>query len=207
MVDDRRPMRGPTAPHEQDGDAPASGTAVPCQTRCPDDFGIDAPCRIVKAGGGTVQMSAREPEGFTGGNYTWLTESRKIRLSNVYSPTVTVEGLDEPSDGRDAETISVVRNAPGCQRIEKTVQVTVARLRFTESPNQRYGFDDNDSPDDHNDDHICVKKSDHTFVRVEIEGGLVGTDFDFASDSRRVCRPGDPEGSATFDLRLNAGSR
>ncbi|MCK7510889.1 MAG: hypothetical protein MZV70_47005 [Desulfobacterales bacterium] len=70
---------------------------MPCQTRCPDDFGIDAPCRIVKAGGGTVQMSAREPEGFTGGNYTWLTESRKIRLSNVYSPTVTVRALTSPA--------------------------------------------------------------------------------------------------------------
>lgn len=195
-------------PHAHGGAAPAASTTVSCPADCPDDFVIEAPCRIIKAGGGHISISARELRHFPDGTYEWTaTGNEKINLINAHSPTVTVESRENPSTGRDAEIITVTRTASGCPPVVKTVRVTVAKVTFSAAPNQRYGYDDFDTPDDPADDHICVKKSDHTFVHVDIEGGLVGTDFDFACESRRVCRAADPEGSASFNLQLNAGSR
>jgi hypothetical protein len=191
--------------------SPVAGVVpVPCPT-CPTDFVVTAPCRILKAGGGNVQMSAADlptppPGGFFPGNYVWTTPSTKIRLTNANSPTVTVEPLDAPSAGRDAETITVTRNAAGCSPVKKTVNVTVAKVTFSVSANQRYGYDDFDTPGDTLDDHICVKQSDYTFLKVDIAGGAVGTDFDFVCDDTSTCVPVAPDASASFDLRLNAGS-
>jgi hypothetical protein len=118
---------------------------------------------------------------------------------------VTVEGLATPSPSRNAETITVTRTSPGCDPIVKTVNVTVAKVTFSASPIQRYGYDDFDTPADPLDDHVCIKKSDHTFLHVVIEGGAVGTDFDFVCDNPAICTPVAPGATATFDLRLDAG--
>src|SRR2546430_1368754 len=128
--------------------------------KCPADFTITAPCKIIKAKGGTVQMSASELPGFSGGTFAWTTTSSKIKLTNQNTPTLTVEGLADPSASREAETIKVARSAPGCSPVEKTVKVTVARVTFAASANQRYGHDNFDTPANPLDDHICVKNSD-----------------------------------------------
>lgn len=150
-------------------------------------------------------MSATDLPGFSGGTYAWTTASAKIKLTNANTPTVTVEGLATPSASREAETIKVTRSAPGCSPIVKTVKVTVARVTFSASTNQRYGYDNFDTPADPLDDHICVKNSDYTFLKVKIEGGALGTDFDFVCDNADICAPVAPGGEASFDLRLNAG--
>ena len=193
----------PTNPSAGDGGTPVGGTTETC---CPADFNL-SPCRIVKADGGTLRIEATELDGFPGGTYQWTTSSAKIRLTNQNSSTVTVEGLATPSASRGAETITVTRTQDGCEAVTKTVDVTVARVKFSASPNQRYGFDDFDTPADRTDDHICIKKSDYTFLQVDIEGGALGNDFDFVVDAVDTCIPVAPGAQASFDLRLNAGAR
>jgi hypothetical protein len=119
---------------------------------------------------------------------------------------VTVKAGATPGSGRDSETINVTRKADGCSPVTKAVMVTVAKVTFSASANQRYGYDDFDTPLDNTDDHICVKKSDHTFVAVKIEGGAIGTDFDWACDPPAPCTPVQPGGDANFDLRLDAAA-
>lgn len=189
-----------------DGGTLPGGTTVPCPATCPADFVLDAPCKIIKANGGTVQMSASELPGAPAGTYRWTTTSSKITLLNPDSSTVTVKGLADPSASRDAETITVTRTADGCPAITKTVNVTVAKVTFSASTIQRYGHDDFDTPADSLDDHVCIKKSDHTFLKVDIKGGAVGTDFDFVCDDASICAPVAPGGAASFDLRLDGGA-
>ena len=172
---------------------------------CPTRFGIEAPCKIIKVNGGKVQISAVDY--FSGGSFAWTTTSSKIKLINSNSSTVTVEGLATPSASRGAETITVTRTESGCPPVVKTVQVTVAKVTFSVSTNQRYGYDDFDTPTKPLDDHICIKKSDHTFLKVDIQGGALGTDFDFVCDDPSVCTPVAPGAKASFDLRLNAGAK
>jgi hypothetical protein len=81
----------------------------------------------------------------------------------------------------------------------------VAQVLFSEATTQRYGFDDFDTPADLTDDHICIGKKEHTFVKVTITGGALGTDFDFVCDKESACMPVAPGGDAIFDLRLDAG--
>ena len=195
----------PTPPSAGNGASPAGGCVTNCP--CPTDFQLDAPCRIIKVGGGRVQMTASDLPGYSGGTFAWTTSSSKIRLINPNSATVTVEGLATPSASRDAETITVTRTASGCSPVAKTVNVTVAKVTFSAAATQRYGHDDFDTPANPLDDHVCIKKSDHTFLRVVIEGGAVGTDFNFVCDDASVCAPVAPGGTASFDLRLNAGSK
>jgi hypothetical protein len=196
-------VSGPTSPHAAGGGNPAVCTSCPCEGTCPNDFLVDAPCRIIKAGGGRVQISAYELFGYPDGTYAWTTTSTKIRLSGANTSTVTVEALANPSDFLDAETITVTRTASGCSPVAKTVNVTVAKVTFSESRNQRYGYDDFDTPANPLDDHICVKSADNTFVKVDIEGGALSTDFNFVCDCSDIV-PVSPPASASFDLRLNA---
>jgi hypothetical protein len=181
------------------------GTAPTCQ-QCPADFVITAPDRILKVNGTPVTITAADLPGASGGTFAWTTASAKISLSNANTPTVTVQGLAQVSTGRDAEVISVTRTQAGCPPVTKSVSVTVAAVKFSKANNQRYGYDDFDTPADTSDDHVSVKKSDHTFVHVDITGGAVGTDFDFACDDAAACAPVAPGGAASFDLRLNAGN-
>ncbi|MCU0577375.1 MAG: hypothetical protein MUD15_11200 [Desulfobacterota bacterium] len=150
-----------------------------------------------------MEISTQELWDFPTGTYAWRTTSRKIRLTGANSSTVTVQAMANPSSGRDAETITVTRTSPGCAPIEKTVSVTVARVTFSASRNQRYGYDNFDTPGNPRDDHICVKSADHTFVKVDIAGGAIGTDFTFSCENASVEAIG-PPASASFDLRLNA---
>lgn len=194
----------PTSPCAHGGACPANGTTEHCP--CPTDFVVEAPCKIIKAGGGSVQMSATDLPDFSGGTFAWTTTSNKINLTNPDSSTVTVEGLDDPSASRDAETITVTRTAEGCSPIVKTINVTVAKVTFSAATTQRYGYDNFDTPDDPLDDHISIKKSDHTFLQVDIEGGALGTDFNFICDDTNICTTVAPGGTASFNLRLNAGA-
>jgi hypothetical protein len=173
---------------------------------CPSDFVIEAPCRIIKARGGSVILSAEDPRGYSGGTFLWSTSSNKIRLSSSRGSSINVTGLNNVSRARDAETITVTRIGLGCAPITKTIQVTVAKVTFSKSNFQRYGFDNMDTPSIKTDDHICIKRSDYTFVHVKIEGGLIGTDFKFECETPLSCSPAAPSASNEFDLRLNAGS-
>jgi len=191
-----------TPPKADCGADPAAATTVAC--KCAQDFVITATCTILKAGGDPVQITASELPGKPAGTYTWTTASHKITLSNANTSTVSVTPLATPSAGREAEVITVTRKFAGCPDISKTVKVTVAKVTFSVSASQRYGYDDFDTPANTLDDHVSVKKSDYTFVKVQIAGGAVGTDFNFVCDPADVCDPAAPAGTATFDLRLNA---
>lgn len=195
-----------TPPGAGGGALPGGVPTVPCAPLCPTDFTVDAPCRIIKAGGGRVTLSANDLPGFQAGTFTWTSSSAKIRLITPNAASVTVEGLAAPSASRDAETITVTRTATGCSPVSKTVTVTVAKVTFSQAATQRYGYDDFDTPADPLDDHVSIKKSDHSFVHVVIEGGALGTDFDFVCDTPATCTPVAPGGTATFDLRLDAGA-
>jgi hypothetical protein len=167
------------------------------------DFILDAKCKIINVKG-TVTMSASDLPGESGGSYVWTTASANIKLVNPTSGNLTVEALDTPSAARDAEVITVTRTGTDGSTKTKTVNVTVAKVTFSASAAQRYGYDDFDTPADFTDDHICVKKSDYTFVKVNIEGGALGTDFDFACADTRICTTVAPAALASFDLRLNS---
>ena len=196
----------PTHPADNGGPRPGGTVVEACAANCPTDFKLDAPCRIIKAGGGRVTLTADDLPTFPTGTYTWRTTSNKIRLLNTTGGSLTVEGLANPSAARDAETITVTRTATGCAPVTKTVTVTVAKVTFSQAANQRYGYDDFDTPADPLDDHISIKKSDHSFVHVVIEGGAVASDFDFVCDTPATCLPAIPGGGAVFDLRLNGGA-
>src|SRR5687768_12366648 len=133
----------PTPPAAGNGAAPAAGSAASC---CPADFKL-SPCRIVKVKG-SLQIKATELPGFPAGNYKWTTGSSKITLQNEQSSTVTIKAKDKPGGGRDSEEITVTRTAKGCPPVKKVVKVTVAKVTFSKSANQRYGYDDFDTPAD-----------------------------------------------------------
>ncbi len=199
----------PTPPGSENGSTPADCTTTSCPlANCPTDFQINAPCKIIKANGGNVQMTAADLPGFSGGTFAWSTTSTKVSLINPNSSTVTVQGSATPSAGRDAETITVTRSASGCSPVVKTVNVTVAKVTFSAATTtQRYGYDNFDTPADPLDDHISIKKLDYTFLKVDIEGGALGTDFDFVCDDASVCTIVAPGATASFDLRLDAGAK
>lgn len=192
-----------TPPGSNNGAGTPATPVAPCP--CPKDFILNAPCRIVKVGG-QVMLSAAEMPGAPAGNYTWTSPSAHLRIVGGHAATVTVTGLTA-GGGRDSEMITVVRNAPSCAAITKTVPVTVAKVVFSKSakpPDQLYGYDDFDTPANTDDDHISVERLKHTFVKVDITGGALGTDFDFACDDATVCVPAPPVGAASFELQLDA---
>jgi len=197
----------PTSPSAECGNSPTSNTIATCPINCPTDFLLKVPCKIIKVDGGNLHMTVSDLPGFSGGTYIWTTTSSKITLVNSNSSTVTVNALANPSVSRDAETVTVTRTAVGCSPIVKTVNITVAKVTFSKSENQRYGYDNFDTPTNYLDDHICVKQSDYTFLKVVIEGGAVGTDFNFMCDDSSICTPVLPGDSASFDLRLNAKNK
>ncbi len=187
-------------------DAGAGSTCQPGGVSCPPDFQVDAPCRVLKKNGGFIRITVSELGGYSGGDFTWSTSSSKITLSGTFGTSITVLALHGVSTAKDAEVIAVTRTATGCPPLTKTVNVTVARVTFSQSAHQCYGYDNYDTPNNHDDDHINVKQSDHTFVKVTIEGGLTGADFDFVSDAPLICSVGAAPATAEFDLQLNGGT-
>ena len=194
----------PTPPAAGNGSTPAGCTTLPCA--CGSDFTITARCRILKKGGDAIQITAAELPGASGGTFAWETSSANLRLASATSPTVSVQGLNL-SSGRDAETLKCTRTQPGCPNVVKTVKLTVAAVTFLKSNNQRYGFDDFDTAANHDDDHLSIKRSDHTFVRVKIEGGATSDDFTFTSVTAGTAAPAAaPAGQTDFDLRVDGGA-
>ncbi len=197
-----RPGR-PTDPAKEP--VPNRPSAKPKQPRpCATDF-LLSPCRIVNVKG-SLQIAASESGGAPAGEYEWTTSSTKITLENATSSTVTVKALDHASAGREAEAITVTRKQDGCPPIVKVAKVTVAKVTLSAAANQRFGHDNFDTPANPLDDHICIKKSDYTLLHVKIEGGAVGTDFNFVCDDAALCTPVAPAATAEFDLRLNAAA-
>lgn len=182
------------------------GAVAGCPPPCAVDFTVDAPCRIIKVAGGQATLTAHDLPGFSGGTFTWSTRSSKIRLLSTTGATITVEARTNFSSSRDAEVVQVVRRANGCPTIKKTVNITVAKVTINADPNQRYGYDNNDSRSNHEDDNVCIKQSDYTTIHLVIQGGALGTDFDYLCDTASLCTTVAPSGSATFDLRLNGGA-
>jgi hypothetical protein len=195
-------MTEPTPPYDEGGASSASDPFVTCPQDCPSDFIINAPCRIIKADGGILQISVTEMPDYPAGNYNWETSSTKITLSTTTGSTITLTAPGNPSDARDAETITVTRTATGCSPIVKTVNVTVARVTFSKSNNQRYGYDDFDTPANPNDDHICVKSGGNTLIQVDIQGGVTGIDFIFVCDNGNIVTA--PRATGSFEMRLTA---
>lgn len=190
---------------------PASASCEPNSVfdcpACPVDFDIDPVSAVVLVDGGELTIVASDAPGTWGGTYSWMTTSDKIKLRDEESPIVTVESLVNVSSARDAEVVVATRTSPGCGPIAKAVRLTVVSIKFSASTNQRYGYDDLDTPSDSKDDHICVKAGDHTFVAVSVLGGGVGTDFDFEVEDPSFCTIGPPAAAATFDLQIFGGSR
>ena len=182
------------------------GVSAPCPSG-PADFAITAPNRILKKSGAPIQITAADAPGCSGGSFAWTTASTKITLTNANSATVTVQGLAQVSASRDAEVITVTRTQAGVDPVTKTVNVTVAEVKFSKATTQRYGYDDFDTAADPADDHVSVQKNDHTFVHVDITGGALGDDFDFVCDDITTCTAVAPGANASFDLRLNAGNK
>jgi hypothetical protein len=200
----------------RDSPSPPSATSNPTgavdgtSTACPSgpaDFTITAQTRIVKKSGAPIQITAADAPGCSGGTFAWTTASTKITLTNGGSATVTVQGLAQVSASRDAEVITVTRTQAGVAPVTKTVNVTVAEVTFSKATTQRYGYDDFDTPANPADDHVSIKKSDHSFVHVDITGGALGDDFDFVCDDNTVCTAVAPGANASFDLRLDAGNK
>ena len=191
----------PTNPSACGGNDPAGKSMLGC---CPKDF-VLSPCRIVQVGA-MLNISATELVGASGGTFDWSTSSGKITLDNARSPTVTVKAGASVSASRGAETITVTRKAKGCPDIVKVASVTVAKVTFSAAGGQRYGYDDFDTPINSLDDHVSIKKSDYTLLHVKIEGGALGTDFDFVCDDPSLCTVVPPTAVAEFDLRLDAGA-
>jgi hypothetical protein len=169
------------------------------------DFVLTARCRIVNVRD-RLSLSASDLPGETGGSYTWSSASSKIRLVNTAGPTLAVEALDIPSASRDAEVISVTRTGLDGSVSSRTVAITIARITFKQSSAQKYGHDDFDTPSVKTDDHVCIESDNHTFLSVTIEGGAVGTDFEFACDDPSICTIDSPPALTTFDLCLRAKS-
>lgn len=169
------------------------------------DFILTAPCRIINTLG-RISMTAADLPGESGGTYVWTTGSSKIKLVNSSGNTIAIDALDVVSANRDAEQVSVTRTGPDGRTASKTVWLTVARVSFRQSPNQLYGFDDYDTPALRNDNHICIESDRHTFVDVLIEGGVIGTDFDFSCVHPSVCTNDQAPAQPKFELKLSAAS-
>ena len=164
------------------------------------------PCKIVMADGGKIKISASELLGVLADSYSWSTASSNIKLTDSDTPTVTVEGLANPSSSRGAEIVTVVASSAGASPAARSIKITVVKLTFAPSATQRYGYDDFDTLANHLDDHVCIKNSDYTFLKVDILGGALGGDFDFVCDDPSICTAVAPPNTASFDLRLNAGA-
>ncbi len=167
------------------------------------DFIITAKCRVMKIGT-RISIEATDLPGETGGTYTWSTTSSNIRLVNSSGPTLAVEAL-KIGAARDSEKITCTRKSIDGETSEKTVSLTVADVIFTKSDLQNYGFDDFDTATEPNDNHINLKSSAETFIRVKISGGALGTDFYFESDNTNAITIKPPSATAEFDLSLVGG--
>lgn len=194
----------------------AAGCPAPQPSKhCPTDFIVEAPERILRCDGDGVRLRAKDMKGFSGGRFKWETTCPNLDLSASQGRSIHVKGRNNVSSGRDAETVKVTRRSPGCADITKTIKLTVGRLCFSQSDFNKYGYDDYDLVlpwKGHGSQlhHMSVMKDGLTRVHVAIEGGLVGSDFDFVCKHgpRRPCVPsGGDNGWSDFELNITGGDR
>lgn len=171
--------------------------------RASKDFIVTARCRIINVRS-KVTITAADLPGDSGGTFTWSTTSRNIHLENTTGPKLVVTAFSIPSTARDSEVVTVTRRALDGSLKTKTVALTVAEVKFSASPKQRYGFDDNDTPVDDGDNHLSVESGEYTFLTVRILGGVDSGDFDFIVASGRVCSVEAPLAATDFDLKITA---
>ncbi|NSL57075.1 hypothetical protein [Uliginosibacterium aquaticum] len=175
------------------------------------DFILVARCKIINLNKSVTMYAEDLPENVCyakESSYAWSTKSNKIRITtptSVSGGRVRIEALDTPSLGRDAEVITVTRTGADGSVSTKTVAVTVARVKLLASPSQNYGYDDYDTSLDSSDDHVSIESEKSSFVKVCIEGGAIGSDFEFACKSSSICSVQPPQASSDFDLQLDAG--
>jgi hypothetical protein len=157
------------------------------------------------------------------GTYTW-SSTPNISLSATTGLTVEVVAGTSPSSGREAETVTVTRTHDG-QTTTKTLKLTVVKITFdgfvgTGAARRRiakYGYDDyvpppdgapSSTPSDRH--HVSVEKNRENHIWVVIEGGAVGSDFEFKSDDPTICDVAIMEpyaGRDKFTLFLKGGAR
>ena len=190
----------PTNPSANGGNCTADGSAGCCAT----DFTVTK-CRMMQMAG-VLELTAAEVGGGSAGQYEWKTDSLKVTCLSNAGTTLRLRSGNTPSASKGAEKVIVTRKQAGCADVVRQVSVSVLKVTFSAAANQRFGYDNFDTPANPLDDHVCIKKSDHTFLHVKIEGGAVGTDFDWVCDPAGVCTPGAAPGSAEFDLRLDAAA-
>ena len=169
------------------------------------DFILDARCLIVVVGG-RISMSAMDLPGDSGGIYSWNTTSTKIRLVNKQGNVLVAEALDLPSHSRGDEKLIVTRTAPDGTTRTKTVALTVARVVFGPASQQNYGYDDFDSPATRNDHHVSVRSASETMIKVTVEGGVFGNDFDFVCEDPTICTAEAAPAKAEFNLSIKANT-
>ncbi len=153
---------------------------------------------------GRLQLKAVPSLGATG-TYQWSTTSAKITLTNANSQSVTVNAGPNFSAARDAEEIQLVftPSGGGGPLPPVTHRLTVIKVTFSKSASQRYGYDnmDNAAGVKH---HVSVKRNDHTFVRVTIQGGATGEVLHFTPANNAIADATTPgPASAAFDLQVN----
>lgn len=167
------------------------------------DFILSAPCRIVNVGS-RVGITASDLPTDPGGTYSWSSSSKRIRLINSSGPKLAVQAL-AVGDSRDSEVITCTRLGRDGSVKTKTFSLTVAEVKFKKSDIQEFGYDDFDTPEQTEDDHVCVQSESYTYLAVTIKGGAVASDFVFVCDDVSVCTAESPTGASQFDLKLRAG--
>jgi hypothetical protein len=169
--------------------------------KAPD--GTSAPCQVVPANGSLRLRAVPRPGTASGRRFRWSTGSTKIRLDNLTGETVTVRGLANASASLNAETVRVECSAAGCGPVNASLTLTVVKVTFSKSNDQTYGYDDMDTPAVPTDHHVSVKKLETTQVRTRIEGGLNGTQLEFACDDNTIANPGAAPASTNFNLPVD----
>lgn len=192
----------------------AANSPVSSETPCPEQIypgctnvvikgpdGTSPPCTIIPING-NIQLRAI-PNEEASGTFQWTTTSTKVTLTNTSSDTVTVTAAAQVSSAKDAEIVKAIFTPASGSACQVTLNLTVIRVVFSESANQKYGYDnmDNEAGILH---HVSVQKNDDTKVQVTIEGGATATDLQFTSDDTAIAEPVNPaSGGSTFDLSLN----
>lgn len=193
------------SPPSSDAGVPESGgvsrdpTSPVVACRCASSLRIIG-CHAVGVNG-TIRLQAEAD--CSGGTFHWTSSSTRVTLTNVDSSNLHIQAGAQPSTGRDAETITVQWTGYDCSPLSATINITVVCVVFSESAAQTYGYDDFDTPPDHTDDHVSVKKLAATVVHVVVSGGLNGNELRFAASDASIATVDPAPAQAAFDLTIH----
>lgn len=170
----------------------------------------------INGDGGKVKIIVDNPDGDT---FTWELLSSNLVFVNSsgaqlvgnkqQGSEVIVRALNLPGEAK----VAVTRDSNGNKQ---HATLNVIKITFSESDLNKYGFDDLKPPsggaesktlpaDKKPCPHVSIESDMETHVRVKIEGGAVGTDFDFMPNDASVFElPDPPPATADFDLKLKA---